>query len=167
MLEGEILVNFMRKFDYISGSVLFLFAVILFLQSRKLPFGGEFGMGAGFFPLIVCTLLGFLGLVIVFRAWFQTRTAQEMPKIIGPKRGKFLVYLASFFAFGLFFTKVGYSLTLAVFLIFIIKVVEKQSWKITLLVTIISIIVSYVLFGNLLSVPLPEGILSYAIQRLK
>jgi hypothetical protein len=58
-------------------------------------------------------------------------------------------------------------LTLAVFLIFIIKVVEKQSWKITLLVTIISIIVSYVLFGNLLSVPLPEGILSYAIQRLK
>lgn len=159
--------NFMKKLDYISGSVLFLFAVILIFGSRKLPLWGEFGLSTGFFPLVLGILLGFLSLVILIRAWFQTQSTQEVSKIIGPKRGKFFLYMASFFAFGLFFAKLGYSLTLTAFLILIIKVVERRSWTITLWVIIISIIVSHVLFVNFLSVPLPEGILSAIIERLK
>lgn len=157
----------MKKLDYISGFVLFIFAVILFFQSRGLPVWGESGPSSGFFPSILSILLGFLSLIIIFRAWLQTQTNQEIFKILGPKKGKFFLYLISFFVFGFIFSNLGYSLTLTAFLTFILKIVERQSWKITLGVIIISIIVSYILFVNFLSVSLPEGILSPVIQRLK
>ncbi len=166
-MAGEIFINFMKKLDYISGIVIFLFAVILFFQSRSLTVWGESGPSSGFFPLILSILLGFLSLIIIFRAWLQTQTTQEIFKILGPKRGKFFLYITSFFVFGFIFTKLGYSLTLTAFLIFIVKIVERQSWKTSLGVIIISIIVSYILFVNFLSVPLPEGILSPVVQRLK
>lgn len=157
----------MKKMDYISGGLLFIFSVILFFQLTNLTIWEETGPSIGFFPLTMSILLSVFSLIIILQAWFQTKKTQETFRILGPKKGKFFWYIASFFAFGIIFTKIGYSLALTAFLIFILKIVEKQSWKITLLMTIISITVSYILFNIFLSVQLPEGILSPIIQRLK
>jgi vacuolar-type H+-ATPase subunit I/STV1 len=80
---------------------------------------------------------------------------------------KFVLYGGSFLAFGLIFSRVGYSLTLAAFLLFVLKVVEKQTWKITLSVTIASVIGSYIVFQIFFGIPLPEGVLTPVTQLLR
>jgi hypothetical protein len=151
--------KFMKKMDYVSGGVLFLFALLLFFQARTLTIWGEFGPSSGFFPLILALLLGLLSLAIIIRAWLQNHSIEKI-KILGPKKEKLFLYLSLFFAFGLFLKPIGYFLMLVAFLAFILKFVEKQSWKTTLGIIAISAAVSYFLFVNFLSVPLPEGPLS-------
>lgn len=157
----------MKKFDYISSSVLFILAVVLFFQSRNLTVWGELGPTEGFFPLMLSFLLALLSLITLIRTYFQTKQGQEAVKILGPKKINFFIYLASFFAFGLLFEKLGYYFTLASFLILTIKIVERQSWKMTLGVTMVSLVASYLIFVKFLMVPLPEGILSFVVRLLR
>ncbi len=129
----------------------------------------EFGPGSGFFPVILSLLLALLSLIIILQAWWKNRhvkTPEETPKILGPRKKKYFIYLALFFAFAIFFGKLGYLLSMVLFLAFILKYVEKQSWKITLGVIVVSGLVSYFLFVKFLAVPLPEGILSYVFDLL-
>lgn len=159
----------MKKLDYISGLVLFGFAALLLFASRRLPLMSEFGPGSGFFPVILSLLLALLSLTILFQAWWKNRhvrTPKETPKILGPEKKKYFIYLGLFFAFGLFFEKLGYSLSMVLFLGFILKYVEKQSWKTTCGMIIISGLVSYFLFVKFLAVPLPEGLLSFVFDLL-
>ena len=150
----------MKKLDYLSGSVLFLLAVLLYSQTRGLTIWGEYGPASGLFPLGLSILLGILSLVIILRAWFKEKTIRKIPKILGPDKKKYFFYLAAFFAFSLFFAKIGYTLTLVAFLMFILKFVEKQTWKVTFGIILISALVSHFLFAKFLSVQLPEGFLS-------
>ena len=156
----------MKKLDYISGLVLLIFAVVLLFAARQLPLVGQFGPSSGFFPTLLSGLLVLVSLMIIIRAWRQNRhvkTSQKTPKILGPDKKKYFLYLGLFFAFSLFFATLGYTLSMVLFLGFILKYGEKQSWKTTFGVVIISGLVSYFLFVKFLSIPLPEGILSSII----
>jgi len=158
----------MKKLDYISGLVLLGFAVVLLFAARQLRLMGEFGPGSGFFPTILSGLLVLVSLVIIINTWWRNRhvkTSQEIPRILGPNKRKYFLYLGLFFAFSLFFAALGYTLSMVLFLGIILKYGEKQSWKTTFGVIIISGLVSYFLFVKFLSIPLPEGILSSAIPR--
>jgi Tripartite tricarboxylate transporter TctB family len=154
----------MKKLDYISGLVLLGFAVILFFAALRLPLTSEFGPGSGFFPVILSVLLALLSLMIIIQAWWKNRhikISEETPKIIGPEKKKYFVYLGSFFAFALLLGELGYFLSMVLFLGFILKYVEKQSWKTTCGIVILSGLVSYFIFVKFLAVPLPEGVLSF------
>jgi len=158
----------MKKLDYISGLVLLVFAVALFFAARQLPLVGQFGPSSGFFPTILSGLLVLLSLMIIIHAWRQNRhvkTSQPLPKILGPNKKKYFLYLGLFFAFSLFFAALGYTLSMVLFLGIILKYGEKQSWKTTFGVVTISGLVSYFLFVKFLSIPLPEGILSSVIPK--
>jgi hypothetical protein len=155
----------MKYLDYISGLFLFVFSLILFFSARQLVMWGPFGPSSGFFPTILSGLLGILSLSIIARAWFQTGDAQRIRKILGPNKKKFSYYLLSFFAFSIVFGTVGYTLTLIGFLTFILRFVERQPWKITVGIIIISAVVSHFLFVEFLAVQLPEGPLSFILRR--
>jgi len=146
----------MYRLDLISGIVLFALALVLFSQARGLPFWGELGPAEGFFPYVLSILLGGLSSFIFLRALIVPDKVEEL-KILGPKRWKFLAYVISFFTFGFVFPLVGYSLSVAGFLVFVLRLVEKQSWRATFMVTIISIVLSYLIFVRFLKIPVPEG----------
>jgi hypothetical protein len=154
----------MKKLDYISGFVLLGFAVVLFFAAQGLPLKSEFGPGSGLFPVILSVLLALLSLIIIIQAWWKSRhgkTPEETPKILGPEKKKYFLYLGCFFAFSLFLDGLGYFLSMGLFLGFILRYVEKQSWKATCAMIIGSGLVSYFIFIKFLAVPLPEGVLSF------
>jgi putative tricarboxylic transport membrane protein len=158
----------MKKLDCISGLVLLVFGVVLLFAARQLPFIGEFGPSSGFFPTLLSALLILVSLIIVLRAWFQgrrTKTSERTPRILGPNKKKYFLYLGLFFAFSLFFPQLGYTLSMVLFLGIVLKYGEKQSWETTFGVVLVSGVVSYFLFVKFLSIPLPEGILSSVIPR--
>ncbi len=154
----------MKKLDYISGLALFGIAVILLFAAIRLPLMSQFGPGSGFFPVILSVLLGLLSVIIIIQTWWKNRhvkTLEKTPKILGSEKKKYFIYLGLFFAFSLFLEKLGYFLSMVLFLGFILKYVEKQSWKTTCGIIILSGLVSYFLFVKFLAVPLPEGVLSF------
>ena len=157
----------MKKSDYISGLVLLGFAVILFLGAQGLPLRSEFGPGSGLFPVILSVLLALFSLIIIIQAWrrnLHVKTSKETPKLLGTEKKKYFLYLGSFFAFSLFFEKLGYFLSMILFLGFILKYVEKQSWITTCGIIIVSGLVSYFIFVKFLAVPLPQGLLSFVSE---
>ena len=154
----------MKKKEYISGFFFLALSVVLFFQSKGLTIRQGRNLGEGFFPLVLSVLLAFLSLMTLLRAWLQAKPTQEVFQLLGPGRRKFFLYFTSLLAYALIFPKVGFSLTLTAFLILILKIAEKQSWKRTLAVTLITVALSNILFIVFLSVPLPEGILTSIIQ---
>jgi hypothetical protein len=154
-----------KYLDYISGLFLLGFSIVLFFSARQLTIWGPFGPSSGFFPTILSALLAILSLSIIARAWFQAGGPQQIRKILGPNKKKFSFYLFSFFAFSLVFETVGYTLTLIGFLTFILKFVERQTWKTTVGIILICAVVSHFLFVEFLAVQLPEGPLSFILRR--
>jgi hypothetical protein len=157
----------MKKKDYLSGLAFLIIASILFFQSRQLMVWDDMGPSEGFLPFVSSILLGVLSLIIMIHAYLKPEEGEKTLRILGPRKKKFILYGTSFIIYGLIFSKVGYSLTLGLFLVFILKVVEKQSWRMTFVVTAIAIFSSYLLFAKAFSIPLPEGILSPITQALR
>ncbi len=155
------------KKDYVSGSILLFVAAVLFFQSRGLTVWAETGPSEGFFPLVLSILLGVLSAIILLQAFSRQKGETEPFRIFGAKRSKFFLYGGAFLAFGLIFSWMGYSLAVTVFLLFILRFVEQQSWKTTVYVTVASIIGSYIIFQVLFTIPLPEGVLTPLVQRLR
>ena len=157
----------MKKKDYMSGGFLLALAAVIFYYSSTLVIWVDQGPGEGLFPLILSLILGALSIIILLQAWFQPGKPAEKLNIVGPNKRNFFLYLASFIVFALFFSKVGYSLMLMAFVIFILRVAERQSWRVTLTASFSAVIFSYVLFTLGLSVSLPEGLLSGLSQWLR
>ena len=153
--------------DCLSGLVLLLFAMVFFFESLKFMFWEEtFGPSEGFFPSVLSVVMALISIIIIGRALLHAKKDHGLSAVFGPKKNKFFMYFGSSMIFALIFVKVGYSLALSSFLIFILKFVERQSWKIAFAVTIVSIVLSYLLFFGLFSVTFPEGFLTPVAERL-
>ena len=149
----------MEKLDRISGSVLFLLALLLAIETRRLPFWGPMGPKQGFFPLVLVVLLGIFGLVIYFRSLLSKHPGEKVA-ILGPDRRKLFSYVITFLLFGIVLGWLGYTLTMTLYLVLILRFVEKQTLKLTLITVLFSIVLSYFMFVKFLGIPLPEGILT-------
>jgi hypothetical protein len=117
------------------------------------------GPQEGFFPLVLLILLSCFGLIIFFKAWFGSPSSPET-KILGPRKDKLLVYVISFIVFGLVLDWFGYTLTMVLYLVFILRFVEKKTWRLTTITALSSMVICYFLFVKFLGIPLPEGVLT-------
>jgi hypothetical protein len=61
----------------------------------------------------------------------------------------------AFAAWGL--ERLGYRLTMAVVVIFLLRIVERKSWALGLALTVVMAWGSFLVFDTLLRVPLPRG----------
>jgi hypothetical protein len=155
----------MIKKDFFAGVFLLVLSAVLYYQTRQLSIWGDLGPAEGFFPLLLSLLLGALSLAIILKAWFGGRGTPEDLSVLGPQKGKLFLYFGTFLAFALIFKTIGYSLTVAGYFVFILKILERQSWKVTISVVLVSIVTSYLMFNLFLAVPLPEGILLHLFQK--
>jgi len=155
---------FKQKKDLISSLCLFVLGLLMAFQSIKYSLWGWSGPEAGFFPFVVAVIMIGLSLFISLKSFVLIRL-QKKYKILEEERKnevsifKVSSYIILILLYGVLIDKIGYLITSALFLLFVIKYVEKQNWKITILVGLASIITSYVLFVYFLGVPLPRGLL--------
>lgn len=156
----------MKKFDLMSGCFLVLLAMVLGFEAQRLAIWGRMGPREGFFPLILSVLIGCFGVIIALRAWLQA-SPREVPKIIGPRKAKLFVYVISFILFALALDHLGYTLSMTLYLVFILRFVERISWMSTAITVCCGVVISYMLFIKLLGIPLPEGVLTPAANLLR
>ena len=152
-----------NKKDFASGIALLVLGLFLAFQSIRLPLWGGSGPEAGFYPLAIAVIIVSLSSFLVLKSGIFSRLKGE--KRLASQGGekirlyKVFAYLVLMLLYGILVEKVGFLITSALLLILILKLVERQDWKATLLVGVTSIVISYALFVYFLQVPLPRGFL--------
>jgi len=104
-------------------------------------------------PVLLALLLLFFGLLLVAirggSAPFSTLRWDEWRHAVA------IVIVVVFFAYGL--ERLGYRLTVAAALVFLLGVMERKSVVFTLLFSVSLAATSFFVFSTLLRVPLPRG----------
>jgi hypothetical protein len=143
--------------DRLSGSVLSLFALLVIWESRRLPLGTFRQPGPAFVPILLALLLLIFGIFVVL-------TARRVPLLSSIRwtewRHAVAILAASVFpVFAI--ERLGYRLTVLIVLIFLVKLVEKRGWLLSLGFAFALSFGSFFLFYTILRVPLPEGPLGF------
>lgn len=143
--------------DRLSGGVLVLFALLVIWESRRLPLGTFRQPGPAFVPILLALLLLIFGIFVVLTA----RRAQLLSSIRWTEWRHAVAILAAsvFSVFAM--ERLGYRLTVLIVLIFLVKLVEKRGWLLSLGFALGLSFGSFFLFYTILRVPLPEGPLGF------
>jgi len=139
--------------DRVSGAFLFLLGLLVAWEDRVLPLGTHGRPGPGYFPLLLSTLLGILGLLLFFRG----RSSRHLRSIHWEEAGHAATILACSFLATFGMERLGYRITMILILGFLFSVVERMKlWQVFVLTIGLSL-GSFWVFDSLLRVILPRG----------
>lgn len=141
----------------ISGFVLLVTASIIFWESRKWPMGAFESPGPAFMPVVLSILIGGLGIFIFLSGAKSPRVRALDWRDV--KHASSVLGVCIFAAMGL--ERLGYVITTTLILLFILGVIEREKMIVLILVSFGFSIGSYLLFSNVLQVPLPKGPLGF------
>jgi putative tricarboxylic transport membrane protein len=150
----------MRRNDL--GSALFLlgFGLAAALQARRLAPGTLGRPGPGFFPFYLGVALSIVALALLLRAALgRSGMPAARPETGEPlERWKVVASLAALFVYAFVLEILGFVATTALLIFFLFRVIERQSWAVSVGGSILTAGFSYVLFKVWLGVQLPAGL---------
>ena len=152
----------MRRVDTIVWGVLLAFGAFVIHESLDHKYyGSDFGPGPGFFSFWLGILLMVLSLIQIILAW--RRPAETLPAGFVPSRegvNRMVSIIGALVAAQFLMTILGFSLTMMVFCIYLLRRLGRQSWWLTLVLAVVASFGTTYLFG-LLQVMLPKGFLGF------
>lgn len=152
----------MKSSNLVPSILWIVLAGLVAFQSIRLDLGRVGNPGPGFLPFCCSVVLGVLASVLLVSQVHKRRKEQSI--IEGFKLGQ-LWMKAVFFLSGSFiyiviiWERIGYLIGTPFFLFFLLKFVGSQSFKRSAIISIISTIVSYLIFQTWLCCMLPKGFL--------
>ncbi|MBI4610724.1 MAG: tripartite tricarboxylate transporter TctB family protein [Candidatus Rokubacteria bacterium] len=150
-----------KKGDAIAGAVLLALSAAYTVEALRLP-GVKYAVGPGpsFLPLILGGTLTVLALALLIGALLRPSANGSEPHPVhwsAARRIGAIVF--ALVAYTLLFEGLGYLVSTALFLAFLLALVEPQRWWIVVSVPVASSLLSYVLFVRWLKIPFPRGLL--------
>jgi len=139
--------------DRAAGATLVLIGLITIWQSRALPLGSLHRPGPAYMPVVLAVLLMIFG-VAVFAMGARAQRLHD----VGWHEWRHAVAIfagCAFAAWGL--ERLGYRLTMAVVLAFLILVLERRGLVLGVALSLGMAWGSFYLFDTMLRVPLPRG----------
>ena len=151
----------MSIIDRISWGALLVFGVFVIYESLQINyFGSDFGPGPGFFSFWLGVLVVGLSVVEISRG---LRKAVALPAGFFPDRAgvvRIACLLGALVAVVFLLDRLGYSLTMALFCLFLLRALGRQPWWLTVVLTLAGSFGTAYIF-RLLQVILPGGILGF------
>jgi hypothetical protein len=141
--------------DRWTGLFFILFSLYVCFESSRLGVGTFFRPGAGFFPFYSSALLGVLSLILGF---FTFRGKLEKAESWTDVGNTVTVSLAVL-GFALLLTWLGFAITTFLFILFLLRAVERRAWLRSASAALFISAAFYVVFGLWLKAQLPAGIL--------
>jgi len=149
----------MSTVDRISWSVLLLFGAFVIYESLQINYyGSDFGPGPGFFSFWLGVLVIGLSVIEIGRSF---RSNLPLPADFFPDRTgvvRISCLLGALVASVVLLDRLGYSLTMFLFCGLLLRVLGRQPWWLTLLLTLLGSFGTAYVFRQL-QVILPRGIL--------
>jgi len=139
--------------DRVAGATLVLIGLVAVWESRVFPLGSLHRPGPAFMPVLLAALLVVFGVAVAAMGGRARRLAE-----VGWHEWRHAAAIfgaCAFAAWGL--ERLGYRLTMAVVLAFLILGLERTRLVLGLALTLAMAWGSFYLFDTLLKVPLPRG----------
>ena len=139
--------------DRVAGLALVLIGLVTMWESRVFPLGSLHRPGPAYMPVVLATLLILFGAAV----FAMDARVRRLAEVGWPEWRHALAIFAAcaFAAWGL--ERLGYRLTVAAVMAFLLLVVERKGWALGLTLTVAMAWGSFFVFDTLLRVPLPRG----------
>lgn len=137
--------------DQVSGLMLLALAFYVGWMNRVYPVGTLSDPGPGYVPLLLAIFLGAMGLLVSLRGG----KSSPLSSLDWSDTGRAVALLVACSVAAYTLERLGYRITMAGLLIFLLGVVERRTPLMIASVSVGFALLSYYLFATLLRVPLP------------
>ena len=151
----------MKSQSRISTLVCLLFALLICVESLRLPLGSWRDPGAGFLPLGAGIFLGILSVMAFFQTGPQKGEKVQRSRWSKGRWKSIVLILLALCGYSIFLDFLGFLLTTFFLLILLFRFVEPQPWKVAIGGSLLASVLSYVVFEIWLKTQLPPGVLGF------
>jgi putative tricarboxylic transport membrane protein len=144
----------MVKRDVAVASLALAFGAAAAFESARLPFGAIHNPGEGFFPWWASVTVLLLATILLIKALNSRSTSARDES---RRLAKVIVLLVSLAAYTFLLDPLGYPICTFLLVLFMLRVLDPQRWRVALSIAVLAAAGSYVVFAVWLSVPLPRG----------
>lgn len=145
--------------NLIAGVAVFLLGIATTLLAwMTLPYSGEFGPGPGFLPLWLGIALMVSSIPVIIT---DLRNRVRSERLFQPETWKCLKVLILIVIVFLILPVLGFSAGLALITAGGMRIMGKRSWVSCVVTVIGTAVCIHYLFGQWLSIPIPEGMLGW------
>ena len=139
--------------DRVAGAVIVLFSLYVMWEDRALPLGTFHKPGPGYMPMLLAVILALAGLLIVLTGG----TSPPFASLAWTEWRHTLAILAGCGFTALALERLGYRLTVALLVGFLLSVVERRRPVTVIALALALSLGTFYVFCTLLQVPLPLG----------
>ena len=148
-----------RRADIVGSILLILVGIGVVIESIRLQVGTPLMPQPGFFPFLGGFVLIGLSAVLLFQGWFGK--AERGPEEAFGELRRPVILIVSMSVYTAVLDPLGYVLPTIVLSGVILRVLGVTSWKVLILASLGLSVGTYVLFGRILGIDLPQGILPF------
>jgi len=151
-----------RSYNRIAAVFFLMIGCFFALYARRVEIGTFTEPGPGFLPFWAGLTLVVMS-VALFWGSYGKQIVQAKSSFF-PQPDSWKRVLATFLSlviYNVLLTPLGFTLTTFLFLLFLVKWIFPQSWRRTLLVSVLGSVCARLLFINFLETQLPKGILGF------
>lgn len=140
------------------GVVWLIVGMAIAWKSHGLGIGSLRHPGLGLTPLIIGIILMFFSVCLIFTSHDVKGSLSDLRSIWTEVDVKVIgLVIISLTGYGFFIEIMGYLVTTFLFFLFLLRIIGSMKLRTTVIISLISVLSSYVLFVVLLNVPLPSG----------
>jgi len=154
-----------KKRDIIPAIIWIIIGLTVMMVSHGMSLGTLQTPGPGLFPFLLGSLLLIISLSIFINSLNVTKKisvgTDETGIWSGIEYKNVLIIGVSLVAYALLLVKLGFLITAFLFLFVLFSVFDSRRWILTLVVSLITISITYTLFVLILQVELPPGLLRF------
>jgi len=154
----------MKRADVTVALILIGLAAFILLETGKLSFGSLRVPQTAFFPIVLATLLLVFSLILLGQALRGAPTGRGIDRIEAEGWFRIGATLATLVGFALALERLGFLLSTFLLMVLLLRAIEPQAWPKVIAVALVTSLVAYAIFGWLLGIPLPDGILTGMIH---
>jgi len=156
-------VRLMKKADVITGVVLLVLSGYVILEAWRMPPSATFGPGSGFLPFWLGVLLAVLAVILLGTAWRREATEKGRKSPFPGTKALISIgsVLASLAAYIVLLEVLGFLMDTFLYVAFLLGVVEREKWLMTLLVAVSTTAGLYLIFQVLLGITLPSNMFGF------
>jgi putative tricarboxylic transport membrane protein len=153
----------MKKAEMVTGVVLLVLSGFAIWEASQMPPSATFGPGSGFLPFWLGVLLAVLAMILFVSAWRRQATEKDSEPIFPGKQALFAItsVLVGLAGYILLIEVLGYLVDTFLFIVFLMKAVEREKWQLTLMVAVGTTAVLFITFQFLLRITLPSNIFGF------
>lgn len=150
----------MKKLDRLSSIFWLILSTVICIHSYQLGLGRFHDPGPGFLFFWSGLVLGVLSLMILLPTIKRSDDALNENKNMfeNVKWIKVLSILVSLMCYGFILEQLGFLFSTVIFIALLLRSMDNKKWYVIVFVSVVSSLLSYVLFEILLQSRLPKGI---------